>query len=214
MSDEEMRGALDQFCSHELTVESLAGKFPACKCEQAKSPEGSPGPVECDELLRLFLTSPTHLRIKSAADLNKRAFRAADLKRAYSVGLSVCRLRHASKDELEYTARNLYKIQTANNGELGGLVGAVDFPAAAVRSCPDDFVPLCAHETPLDSKPDGGFFRPSHSDVVNSLSGMTPEEQKASRDIIYNQVIQKGSVKKAADVADFKLTDFIPKNAK
>lgn len=208
-----MRDALDKFCAREIDVEELAEAYPSCACEHAESPAGSPGKVMPKEVLRLFLTSPSHLKVSKPADLNKRKFRVADLARAYKVGLSVVRLNHASEHELIYTAKKLNEIQVSANGDKGGLVGAVDFPVEAVRACSAPHVPMCAHETPLDYTDPTGYLRPSHGDVVNSMSGMSDEERKASREVIYNQIIQQGEVKNIEDVKDFDMSDFIPKAA-
>lgn len=208
-----MRGDLEKFCAQEINVEELAAAHPSCACEHAESPVGSPGRIMPKEVLRLFLTSPSHLKVKKSADLNKRKFRAADLARAYKVGLSIVRLNHASEEELIYTAKHLHKIQVDSNGDKGGLVGAVDFPVEAVRNCSAPQVPMCAYETPLDYTEPTGYLRPSHGDVVNSLSGMTDEEQKASREVIYNQIMKQGEVKNIEDIKDFDISAFIPKAA-
>ncbi|SEQ34821.1 hypothetical protein SAMN04488092_1067 [Thalassovita taeanensis] len=208
-----MRDGLDKFCSLEINVEELAATYPSCACEQAEPLAGSPGRVMPKEVLRLFLTSPSHLKVKKPADLIKRKFKAADLVRAYRVGLSVVRLDHALEDELIYTARKLHEIQVNANGDKGGLVGAVDFPVEAVRACSASHVPMCVHETPLDRTDTSGYLRPSHGDVVNSMSGMSDEEQKASREVIYNQIIKQGAVKDIEDVNDFDMSIFIPRAA-
>jgi len=208
-----MRKVLDKFCAKELNVEELAAAYPSCACEQAESPFGCPGRVMPEEVLRLFLTSPSHLRVKKPTDLNKRKFKVADLARAYKVGLSVVRLNHASNEELIYTAKKLHEIQVDLNGDKGGLVGAVDFPVEAVRACSTPHVPMCAHETPLDYTKAAGHLRPSHCDVVNSKAGMSDEEQKASREVIYNQIIRQGAVKNIEDVKDLDISGLIPKAA-
>lgn len=208
-----MRNSLDRFCAQELDVEELAAAYPSCACEKAESPAGSPGRVMPEEALRLFLTSPSHLKVKKPADLNKRKFRATDLKRAYKGGLSVVRLRHASKEELIYTAAKLHEIQVNAAGDTGGLVGAVDFPVEAIRVCTAPYVPMCAHETPLDYTDGIGYLRPSHCDVVNSKSGMSDEEKKASRDLIYNQIVAQGAIKDIEDITEFDMSDFVPKAA-
>ncbi|NVK54671.1 MAG: hypothetical protein HWE26_03590 [Alteromonadaceae bacterium] len=208
-----MRDDLDKFCAQKIDVEELASAYPSCACEQADSPVGSVGRIMPQELLRLFLTSPSHLRVRKPADLNKRKFRPTDLTRAYKVGLSIVRLEHASEEELTYTAKQLNDIQVNANGDKGGLVGAVDFPVEAVRTCSPPHVPMCAHETPLDYREPTNYLRPSHGDVVNSKAGMTDEEQKASREVIYNQIIKQGVVKNIEDVKDFDMSEFIPKAA-
>lgn len=213
MSKVALREALNQLCAGDIDVDGLASACPNCICESAPSPTGSPGPIINGEVLRLFLTSPTHVRVKQPADLAKRPFRAADLKRAYSVGLSVCRLAHASQEELAYTANQLCEVQRASNGDLGGVIGAVDFPVTSVRTCPVEIVPLCAYETPLDPRPEGGYLRASHGDVVNSRNGMSPEEQKASRDVIFNQIVESGKIRKADQIDDFTIADYLPKTA-
>lgn len=208
-----MRNGLDKFCAQKLDVEKLAEMYPSCACEQSESPVGSPGKVMPEEVLRLFLTAPSHLKVKKPADLNKRKFKVADLTRAYKVGLSVVRLNHASAKELIYTAEKLYEIQANANGEKGGLVGAVDFPVEAVRACSIPHVSMCVHETPLDYIDATGYLRPSHGDVVNSMAGMSDEEQKASREVIYNQIIEQGAVKHIEDVKNFDMSGLIPKVA-
>lgn len=208
-----MRDRLDSFCAEKLNVEQLAAAYPYCACEEAVSPVGGPGKVMSGEVLRLFLTSPSHLKVKKPADLTKRKFRVNDLTRAYGVGLSVVRLSHASQKELTYTAKKLHEIQMKARGNSGGLVGAVDFPVEAVRNCIDPHLPMCAHETPLDYTGASGYLRPSHGDVVNSMTGMSDEAQKASREVIFNQIMKQGTVKNIEDVKDFDMSSFIPKAA-
>ena len=206
------RLALDRFCDEKIDVDGLAAEFPHCACENADTPDGSPGIVADKEMVRLFLTSPSHLRVKKPADMAKeRKFRPADLKRAYNVGLSVCRLSHASSEELRHTMAILHDIQVAANGKIGGLVGVADFPVTAVRSCPDPHVPMCVHQTPLDHQRGAVYLRPSHADVVNSQSGMSDEAQKASRDIIFNQIMDQGEVLGIKDVSGIDMTSFAPK---
>jgi hypothetical protein len=213
VNDCRMRDHLDRFCAEEINVEELAEAYPSCACEQAVSPIDSPGKVKPEEVLRLLLTSPSHLKVKKSADLNKRKFRVVDLARAYKVGLSVVRLSHASKKELIYTAEKLHKIQMNARGDEGGLVGAVDFPVEAVRTCIAPHVPLCVYETPLDYTNASGYLRRSHGDVVNSMTGMSDEEQKATREVIYNQIKEHGTVLNIEDVIDFDMLGFIPKAA-
>jgi hypothetical protein len=208
-----LRDGLDRFCAEEINVEELALAYPSCACEQAVSPTDSPGKVKPEEVLRLFLTSPSHLKVKKSADLNKRKFKVADLTRAYQVGLSVVRLSHASEQELIYTAEQLHKIQVDAWGDKGGLVGAVDFPVEAVRACTTLHVPMCVHETPLDYTDASGYLRSSHADVVNSMTSMSDEEKKASKEVIYNQIKELGTVLNIEDVKDFDMSGFIPKAA-
>ena len=89
----------------------------------------------------------------------------------------------------------------------------MDFPVEAVRNCCAPHVPMCAHETPLDYTDSEGYLRPSHGDVVNSASGMSDEEQKASRDVIFNQIMKQGTVMNVEDIKDFDMSGFIPKAA-
>lgn len=210
MSAEQKRELIEEFSAGRLTVEDLAEAMPECACEGAAPVEGSPGPVSDDETLRFFLTSRSDVDGKRESQLKKRPFKAAALKKAYTVGLSVSRLEHASREELEYTAGLLHGIQVEKSGEYGGVVGVVDFTAKAVRQGSEPSVPMCVLETPLDKNLEGGLSRPSHADVVNSKAGMTEEEKKSSREIIYNAICQIAAKVRSEDVADCNLLEFLP----
>ena len=62
--DSSTRLALDMFCDEKIDVNGLVAEFPLCACENAATPDGSPGIVADKEMVRLFLTSPSHLRGK------------------------------------------------------------------------------------------------------------------------------------------------------
>ncbi len=42
---------------------------------------------------------------------------------------------------------------------------------------------------------------------------MSDEEQKASTEVIYNQILDQGAVMNISDVKDFDMSSFIPKAA-
>jgi len=42
---------------------------------------------------------------------------------------------------------------------------------------------------------------------------MSDEEQKASRDVIFNQIMKQGTVMNVEDIKDFDMSGFIPKAA-
>ena len=48
---------------------------------------------------------------------------------------------------------------------------------------------------------------------MNSRNGMSPEEQKASRDVIFNQIVESGKIRKADQIDDFSIADYLPKTA-
>jgi len=150
MTAEEIRNALDEFSTGDLDVEGLAAAHPDCACEAAAPVTGSHGPVTGDETLRFFLASRSDVDGKRASQLKSRPFKVASLKKAYSVGLSVCRLSRTNRRELEHTAHLLHEIQSAKDGEYGGVLGVVDFPVEAVRQCPNPAAAMCVLETPSD----------------------------------------------------------------
>jgi len=45
------------------------------------------------------------------------------------------------------------------------------------------------------------------------MAGMSDELQKASREVIYNQNLERGAVKNVTDIKDFDMSGFIPKAA-
>jgi len=207
---EEKREALDNFSRGCVDVEGLANAHPGCACESAATVVGGHGQIGNNEILRFFLTSRSDIDGKKASRLAERRFRARSLTKAYTQGLSVCRLSYACRCELNYTAKILHEIMIEKDGKFGGILGVVDFPAAAVRQCPAETVPMCVHETPLDPNPNGGFFRPSHADIVNSQVGMTDEEKKKSREIVFNQIHEQKIQKKSEDITDCDLCIFLP----
>lgn len=180
---------LTRFSKQEIGVGELIQLHPACACEKAISPDGSHGPVQNNELLRFFITSRSDVDLKRQPGLaTNRPFKVASLKKAYSNGLSVCRVEHASEKEVVHTAKLIYDNQVANDKTYGGLIAVVDFPADAVRSCPAGVLPMCVHETPLDPDEVGDYSRPSHADIVSSAEGASDVERKHSREAIYNQI--------------------------
>ena len=214
MSAEARRADLDLFCEEEIDVEELAARNPQCGCEAASSPKGSPGPVADEEVVRLFLTSPSDIEGKRRAQRERRPFKAKSLQKVFTKGLSVVRLPHATRDELEYSASILHGYQSDRDPEYGGLLCVVDFPVTAVRECPNDLALMCVFETPLEAEEDGSFKRPSHADVAHSANGLPDEEKKAKREIIYNRIIEQGDQRKAENVTDCDLAQFLPEIVK
>jgi hypothetical protein len=210
MSAEAKRATLNSFCCQEIDVEELAALHPECGCEGAQTVEGSPGPVTNDEVLRLFLTSPSDIRGERKAQREKRPFGQRSLQKAYTKGLSVVRICHASQEEIEYTASLLHAYQSKRDPKNGGLLCVVDFPVSAVREGPDPDAVLCALETPLDWQSEGYFLRPSHGDVVNSKSGLLEEIKKAKREVAYNRIVELGEQRRVEDVTDSNLSQFLP----
>ena len=210
MSADIRRSDLEAFSAEEFGVEELARRHPVCACESAKSPDGSPGPVQAGEIIRLFLTSRSDIDGKRAALREKRPFKASSLQKAYTKGLSVVRLAHADRAELEYAASILHDFQFENSKDYGGVLAVVDFPVEAVRICEDPIARMCVLETPLKRDANGKFVRPSHADVAYSQSGISEEMKKAKRDIIYNQIVTQGQQLNVEDVTGCDLAQFLP----
>jgi len=214
MSAEARRAELDLFCEQEIDAEALAARNPHCACECAKSPSGSPGPVQNEEIVRLFLASPSDIEGKRRVQREKRPFRAKSLQRAFTRGLSVVRLAHASSKELEYSASLLHTHQSGRDSKHGGLLSVVDFPVAAVRMCVDRFGSMCVFETPAEAQGNGSFKRPSHADIANSVNGLAEEAKKAKREVIYNRIIEQGNQLRVEDVDGCNLAQFLPEIVK
>ncbi len=209
-SAEVWRNDLEAFVSGKLDVEELARRHPLCACENAVSPNGSPGPVQAGEIIRLFLMSRSDINGEKANLRQRRPFKAGSLERAFTRGLSVVRLTHADQEELEYTASKLHAFQFEKSEKFGGVLAVMDFPVEAVRDSEDAEARMCVLETPLDCDASGKFLRPSHADVVYSRSGIPDELKKAKREVIYNQIVQKGRQLNAEDVRDCNLAQFLP----
>lgn len=210
MSAEATRESLDAFCKQDLTVEDLAAKYPGCLCETAAPVEGSPGPVGDEETLRLFLTSPSDIEGKRRSQRERRPFRQGSLQKAFTKDLSIVRIDFATAQEVEYSAGLLYQYQSGRDPLHGGLLSVMDFPVRAVRGCADFEPEFCVLETPLEMQEDGSFLRPSHGDVVNSKSGLSLEQQKAKREVVFNRIVQLGQLRRAEDVADSDLAQYLP----
>lgn len=150
MSAEIWRTDLEAFSAEEFGVEELARRHPVCACEGASSPDGSPGPVQAGEIVRLFLTSRSDIDGKRAALRERRPFKAGSLQKVFTKGLSVVRLAHADQVELEYAASILHGVQFRNSNEYGGVLAVIDFPVEAVRICEDSDARMCVFETPLE----------------------------------------------------------------
>lgn len=211
MPDDPKRKDLNRFCTGEINTDELALLYPSCACESASSPAGSFGHVLNQERVRFFLLSRSDVDGKrEPAKLASRPFRPTQLKKAERDGVSVCRLTHASRAELELTAEMLHGLMVGQYAEYGGILGVVDFPVSAVRVCPGEHSPLCVFETPLDPIPAGGFRRPSHADLVNSKVGMTEEEKLKNRAIIHNQIVAQGTQTRSEQVTDSDVARYLP----
>jgi hypothetical protein len=208
------RALLDQFSESAIDVDQLAAAAPNCACEAASSPEFGCGQVEDGEQVRFFICSRSDVDLKNKPKLvHTRPFTTASLKKAYKDGLSVCRLNHATRPELNYTANMLFEIHVRKDAQYGGVLGVLDFSVDLVRRPPGNIDRMCVLETPEDPKPDGGFFRPSHADVVFSISGLDAVRQKENRDIFHNVLVKSGIQKRSEDVSDCDIIDFLPKVA-
>lgn len=204
------RAALDSFCDLAISVEELAARYPNCGCESAATVDGSPGPVTKDEVLRLFLTSPSDIDGKRREQREKRPFKKASLQKIFTKGLSVVRMRHAAPSEIEYSASILFAYQSGRDPVHGGILSVVDFPVAAVREDADAVSLMCVLETPLERQASGEFLRPSHGDVVNSASGLSEEARLAKRDVAYNRIVELGKQSNVEQVSDSNLAQFLP----
>ena len=104
----------------------------------------------------------------------------------------------------------LFEFQAAKSPEFGGVLAVIDFPVEAVRESPGLQPVFCVLETPLDLLPSGGFERPSHADIVSSVHNMSEVEQKACREIVYNQIKSQGKKTNSEDVTDCNLVQYLP----
>lgn len=206
------RELLDKLHRGEIDADQLAMLSPDCGCEAAAPVAGGFGQVRAGERLRYFLTARSDVDIyREPARAKSRPFRAANLGEAFKRGLSVCRLGHATKEELERTARIIYEQRRKVAGKWGGILAVVDFPVEAVRVAPDPRVRMCVLDTPMDQMERGWFARPSHADIVQSRANLSHEERIKYRTDIYNQIITVMQKTNSEDVKDCDLLPFIPK---
>jgi hypothetical protein len=215
MDASKTREILVRFVAQEINVDQLATIAPECICETAEALDGGHGPVGNDERLRLFLVSRSDIDLKASEEklvalIAARPFKAMSLAKAYKTGLSVCRLDHADRDELNYTAELLHSNQTANNSDYGGLVAVVDFPVRVVRSAPKGGVPMCVLDTPLEPVGSAYFKRPSHADVVCASSGLSEEDRLSARSILYNSIQSECTKTNVENLLDADLAQFLP----
>lgn len=213
MSLDPKREALDKFSRGETSLSQLNEEFPNCACEDAASRPGGFGPVDNEEVLRWFLTSPSQIDARNDNERKKRPFKAAHLKRAYKDGLSTNRASKYSREEIERAASILYTDQ-AGRGPHGGILAVVDFPAFSVRRIESEegaITPFCVLETPADEDQErpGVYLRPSHADVV-AAEIISPEDQISHRSIVYNNILRHGRVIPVENVTDCDLIQFLP----
>lgn len=201
MTEEEKRRAYLNWWTENGTASDMAATHPNCACESAIATADGFGPVEGSEIIRYFVASRSDIDLKRSP---RKGVTSAIFNRAFNRGVSTARLRHASRDELNLTARLLFDHQVRECGEYGGILGVVDFHAAAVRQVPNfDFQLCCVLDTPLDG-------RMSHADVVSSIGDVEPEEKKGIKLALFNAVGGAAAFKRADEIADCDLADMRP----
>lgn len=199
-NNDEMRAYLDWWIFNG-SASDMAAAHPSCACEAATPTNGGFGPVADCEIIRYFVVSRSDLDLKRAPN---KGITSAIFNRAFNKGVSTARLQYASRDELNSTASILYEIQVEEAAEYGGIMGVLDFRAAAVRRVANfDFQLCCVLDTPLEG-------RSSHADVVISIGDVDPETKKGIKLALFNAVGGASAFKRGHEVADCDIHELRP----
>jgi hypothetical protein len=196
MDQQALRSLLDQLSDETIDLGTLCNKAPACACEHASSSADGHGPVVGDEVLRLFLCSPSEQEWPKKPDsirtkMKSRAVKPGSFRRAFKSGLSVVRAGRATAEEFDLAARIQFENMQKKNSHSGGIYAVFEFVAADARSALGDYG-MCVYETPLDPREDGTFARPSHSDVA--VSKLPPDDVERNRleRVLYDYLMDSG----------------------
>ncbi len=100
--------------------------YPNCACETATDSPNGFGRVIDSEILRYFACSTSDINQKTVSNFR---ISHAIFKRIFTSGVSVVRINHSTKKELNLTAEILYNYHSAKSRDAGGVVGVVDFTA-------------------------------------------------------------------------------------
>lgn len=209
---EEMRDYLNDWPNGKNSVDVLADKYPNCACENAAVPPGGHGPVQSDETLRFFIPSRTTFDAKYPAK-TKSTFNPTKLSRLFSEGLSLCRVIHASEQEVFNTAKNLHAVHFKSDNNFGGLMGVVDFvfeKILALKDC-DDVRYACVIETPIGEPTEPIGFKPSHADMVASRPNC---DKQVVRSLVFNAIKEdtESGFQCITEVDGGKLAEFLPES--
>lgn len=190
MTEGEKKRAYLDWWKEDGDVAHMATSFPHCGCESADAAPGGFGPIKDEERLRYFAVSRSDIDLKRSP---KKSITSSIFKRCFKSGMSTCRLGYASRAELNFSAQILYEHQRHEHAEFGGVLGVVDFTAAAVRRPQEGLEQVCCVvDTPLSD-------RNAHADVVSSNIVDEPEAQTSLRLLLFNAI---GGVKAFCPVAE------------
>ena len=199
---EVLRDSLNKFSRRDITLNKLSSLHPDCDCESASIAFR----IICsDEYLRLLVTS-SHIEFKSTYNFEveslKRMFsKVRSFEKLYTKGLSVCRIVHASPEEMLLTIKETYKNVTKNNTTENekistGIYGSVDISVSKVRGLLLEEGRYCVYETPVISKDDKQNLL-SHADITWSNPLPLPkkemeDEKKRCRGVLFNAMKKYG----------------------
>ena len=179
--------------------------YPNCACESATgSPDGF-GQVIDFEVLRYIVCSTSDVKQKTISNFR---ISHAIFKRIFTSGVSVVRINHASKPELNLTAEILYKFHNKKSGDSGGVVGTVEFTTKKIRMLTQNNTQICCvFETPMHE-------RPSHADIICNKNNLSNIEKNALMINLFNQIGGESAFKRFHEIQDFDIIDFVPKKFK
>ncbi|MFC5737730.1 hypothetical protein [Sinirhodobacter huangdaonensis] len=201
MTDDEHKRAYLDWWKENGDAAHMATSFPYCGCETADPVLGGFGPINDEERLRYFAVSRSDIDLKRSP---KKSITSSIFKRCFKSGMSVCRLTHASRAELNFSAQILHEYQVREHGEFGGVLGVVDFAAVAARRPAGSIEQICCVvDTPLSE-------RNAHADVVSSKIVDEPEVQTSLRLLLFNAIGGVKAFVPVAEVTDCDLLAFRP----
>ena len=182
-------------------VTQINHDYPNCACESASDSPIGFGKVVNSEKLRYLACSTSDIKQKSVCNFR---ITHAIFKRIFTSGVSVVRINHTSRKELNLTAKILYNYHNAKSGEAGGVVGVVDFSAKQVRVLDRYSNQICCvFETPLSE-------RPSHADIICNQNNLSNFEKNGLMIDLFNQIGGENTFKIFQKINDFDISDYIP----
>lgn len=202
MSPDELRARLDHWANSDPRP-SLAVLPPSCACENAASPEGSPGQVSDDETLLYFVTSTHSVDLSKGKDTIRRG----SFRNVFTNGLSAIRLDHCDDSEVNRSASVVAQARKGRDGQYGGIVRLACVRCSAVRHAEGGH--FCVYETPAEPI-EGGFRRPCHADIASSSVVEDEAEKTAIMAVLFNAMISDGEVTSVFDFAGGLLAEHSP----
>ena len=176
--DDKKRKYLDNWSGTDKVIK-INLDYPNCACETATATQTGFGYIFDTEVLRYMVCSTSDVRQNT---VSKFRITPKIFGRIFTKGVSIVRMHHTTKRELNHTAEILFNIHQKQSGEKGGVVGIVDFVAKDVRyPLGDNVRKCCVLDTPQED-------RPTHSDIICSINSLSDIEKNELMSEMFNKI--------------------------